>query len=50
VKVKLAKIINEGKKGQTYAGLKAITNLINSLRWQHTKTNRVKLYYYLNKG
>jgi hypothetical protein len=49
-KVKLAEIINKGKKGRTRADPEAITNLINSLRWQYNKRNCVKLHYYLEKG
>lgn len=49
-KVKLAEIVDEGKKGRTRADPEAITNLINGLRWQHNKKNRVKLHHYLEEG
>jgi hypothetical protein len=49
-KVKLAEIIDEGKEGRTRIDLEAIVNLINGLGWQNSKTNRTKLYYYLDEG
>jgi hypothetical protein len=49
-KVKLAEIIDKGKKGRTRADPEAIANLINGLGWQNSKTNRTKLHHYLDEG
>jgi hypothetical protein len=49
-KVNLAEVIDEGKDGRTRADPGAIKNLINSLRWQDTETNRTKLKNYLKEG
>jgi SET domain len=49
-KVKLAETIDKGKEGRTRADPEAITNLINGLGWQNSKTNRTKLHHYLVEG
>lgn len=49
-KVKLVEVIDEGKDGRTCADPGAITNLINGLSWQDTRTNRAKLKNYLKEG
>ncbi|KAH8650375.1 JmjC domain, hydroxylase-domain-containing protein [Tricladium varicosporioides] len=49
-KVKLVEVIDERKDGRIRADPVAITNLINDLRWENTRTNRRKLHYYLEEG